>query len=115
MGKVSVECPRCGKSEKVEWDDKKPWILKNPKESSCYPLLRQKGHNEWTEDWTDGLGIRCKCGKVYFVYDSNQEQAPTQTDIVLRPGFSIAFFCESCGKAFIDPEVRCPTCHQQYT
>jgi hypothetical protein len=44
MGKASVECPRCGKKVKINWDDKKPWILKNLKGANWLDRRLERGN-----------------------------------------------------------------------
>ncbi|TET07548.1 MAG: hypothetical protein E3J86_12720 [Candidatus Thorarchaeota archaeon] len=111
MGKVSVECPRCGKKVKANWDDKKPWVLKEVKGAPWYTLLKQEDQNQWIEDWREGIGVHCKCGKVYFVYDVAEEMK-TSTD--LQKDFSVAVFCDNCRMAFMNAELECPTCNQHF-
>ncbi|MHA1909078.1 MAG: hypothetical protein ACW98Y_17400 [Candidatus Thorarchaeota archaeon] len=112
MGKSSFECPRCRKKIKANWDDKKPWVLKDIKGAPWYTLLKLEGPNQWVEDWREGVGVHCKCGKAYFVYNISDEHAEISTD--LKQNFSVAWFCNPCSKAFMNPNLECPTCNQQY-
>ncbi|MHA2199448.1 MAG: hypothetical protein ACXABN_06195 [Candidatus Thorarchaeota archaeon] len=114
MGKASVECPRCGKKVKINWDDKKPWILKNLKGANWYPLLKKTENNQWIEDWREGIAVHCKCDKAYFVHNLIEESGQNQTETTLKQDFSVAWFCEPCGKGFMNSEMKCPTCNMEY-
>jgi RNA polymerase subunit RPABC4/transcription elongation factor Spt4 len=106
-------CPHCGKN-KFSVEFSKDGSLKKIKGASWYPLLRQVGDREWREDWTEGIGMKCKCGRVFFTYGLENSKNPIQVTTKMRENNMLAWFCEKCGSAFIDSSMKCPFCGTQY-
>lgn len=107
MAEIEVQCPRCSKKAKLDYDEKKPWLLKKVKGADSRPLLKKIDHNEWDNDWRNGIAILCKCKTPYFVYNQNDVHAD------LREEFSAALFCKDCGSAFISTNFECPRCQKR--
>ena len=116
MGKKEIVCPHCGKKKaKLETDDKRVGALTDVKGLKWFPLIEPIGHNEWKEDWTIGIGLECKCGNAFFAYDIDSMEHPPEVLPVLKEGLLATWFCEPCGKAFVNHTLECPSCGKQYT
>ncbi|MGY5860050.1 MAG: hypothetical protein RTU63_11825 [Candidatus Thorarchaeota archaeon] len=107
MAEIEVQCPKCNKSAKLNYDETTPKVLKKVKGADWKPLLKKTGRNEWTEDWRDGVAILCKCKTPYFVYNQNEAQADLLED------YSAALFCKDCGTSFMSTSFECPRCQKR--
>ncbi len=72
--------------------------------------MRELSPYEWSQEWSNGISIQCKCGGVFFAYGLQEETASVRTAIKPDTGTQFVGFCEKCGSAFISSENTCPRC-----
>ena len=104
MVEIEIQCPRCNKKAKLDYDEKRPHILDKVKGADWKPLLKLIGQNEWDDDWRIGIAVLCKCKNPYFVYNQKEVHAD------LLDNFSIPLFCKNCKASFISSDYVCPQC-----
>ena len=112
--KTNVTCPHCGKRNYELIFDEKSNALDKVKGAKWHPLLKNVSETKWTEHRKNGIGIECKCGHVFFVYDI---QEPTGSPIVLdytQEGHVLTWFCKDCRMAFLDSKMVCASCGYRY-
>ncbi|MHA1928686.1 MAG: hypothetical protein ACTSV2_08940 [Candidatus Thorarchaeota archaeon] len=115
MGKTEVICPNCSKKKfKVE-THKKTEEFKKVKGGIYYrSTLQQISHGVWTEDPNKGVGVQCKCGLHFFLTNFGNLNMAFEISNSLPEGHTFAVYCDQCGRAFISPDLKCPTCGGQY-
>jgi hypothetical protein len=114
MPKKEGKCPRCGKV-KAKFEISPDGGLERTDEvGGWYPLFKETGPNEWIEDWSYGLAVRCKCGRLFFIYGLGGNEAAPEVAPDLKYGLSLAWFCKKCGNAFINQDMVCPFCRTHY-
>ena len=94
-------------------DEKAGNAVKDVKGADWYPLLKQTGENEWVESWENGIALRCKCGRAFFV-DGIAGVSGIRARESLGDDISVAWFCPQCKSSFINPDMKCHRCGTQY-
>jgi len=113
MAKVKIICPNCEKKS-YEVITSKEGTLENIKGAQWYPLMKSVGHNHWQEDWMLGVGVQCKCGKVFSIHGIQEGDPPIKAFQGLKDDLMLALYCEACDSAFMNPGHKCPTCGKQF-
>ena len=113
MGKTEIICPHCGvKKYKVETE--KNDSFKKLKGGNWRPLLTVISEDEWTEDPNFGIAVQCSCGRYFMINGFTKDATEVHAYSSLKPNQSLAVYCETCRKAFLDPSLKCPNCDRQY-
>jgi len=112
MTKREVVCPHCSKKKMTIVSSNGQF--ENLKGGSWYPLVRKVSSGEWSKDWSNGLAIDCKCGRVFFAYGIQDEAAPITVTSQPENETQFVGFCSKCCSAFINIEAICPRCKTQY-
>jgi uncharacterized OB-fold protein len=114
VGKTEVICPYCNKEKfKVE-THKKTELFKKVKGGIYYrPTLQPTSASDWVENPNNGVGVQCKCGRHFFLSNFGNPNVPFEMNTSLPEGHSFAAYCGTCGRAFDNPLMQCPTCGNQ--
>ncbi len=113
--KEKVVCPHCGK-EKHEIETEVAGgieLVKKVGKARWHPLLRRESQDTWTRNMSVGLGIECKCGRMFFAIGIGAG-TPLSVSPVLSDNLYSPAFCIPCQTAFISQDLICPTCKQQW-
>ena len=117
MGKMEIVCPHCGKKKaSIEIKYNANGLIDEVKAKGLdwFPTIKPVGYNEWKEGLDHGIGFACKCGKAFFAYDFANPEQPLSVEPGLRENILASWFCESCGIAFVNHTLVCPSCGKQY-
>jgi hypothetical protein len=112
LGKMEVVCPHCENHKYNLETDKKTGSFKKFKGGDWSPLLTNLGEDDWVKDPEQGIAVKCKCRRHFFLYNIEHEELKVED--VLREGSYSVFYCQKCSLASVDSSMACPSCGKQY-
>lgn len=112
--KQKVVCPHCVKEKHTIETHVVDGLetVKNTGKAKWHPLLKKESEEVWQRDISIGLGIECKCGRTFFVFNVMNENSlkvsPELSDNLFSPAY-----CIQCRSAFVSQDLVCPTCNKK--
>lgn len=113
MGDFKAICPHCEK-QSVKLDFTVDGELKKIKGASWTPTLTEGEPGKWKHDPGIGSAVHCKCGRHYFIHSIQRNPIAFEASKTIPSGQHISVYCEKCAAAFIDSEMKCPSCGKQF-
>lgn len=111
MGKVSIICPHCNKQKlEIHYKDKKENKIKKVKGGDWDFILTRVDESHWVTDHTQGINVKCKCGKHSLVYGIFGGNDTIRIENEVAEEQILGGFCTECRQAYLGRSLVCPTC-----